>query len=213
VRLARLAAFATYNRDDWAALPPERAKLLIDDGEKLISELEVTRGQKISARDLRLANYMYIEAVRAIGHVELLRVITGEAADLYQDGRPTGLKHRIVSNNARDSLRRAITWMLTSEQLAPTCNLFCDLAEAYLLRKEFTEAQGYARHATLESNGSNERAYYIASECFFLEGSESSKAMAKKYAGKYKETVTLDEFKSLREELGLGQTPLFSVAA
>src|SRR5262249_6889266 len=92
-RLARLAAFAVYDRDDWKALPRPRAELLLNDAEKLVSDLaSICNDQKTSAHDHRLSSYMYVEALRAIGHVELLNVISGEAASLYQNGRPTGLK-------------------------------------------------------------------------------------------------------------------------
>ncbi len=208
VRLARLAAFATYDRDDWSALPLSRAKLLIDDAEKLVEELDfIRRKADTSAHDRRLAKYMYIETLRAIGHVELLRVITGAAASLYHDKRPTGLKDTTLNKDGSDGLRQAVDWMLACERLAPSCDLFCDLAEAYLLLKDFTKAQGYARHATLESKPNHERAYYIATESFFLENTDTSKTLAKKYAGDFKGTVTLDEFKSVRAELGIHEMP------
>jgi len=75
-RLARLAAFAQYSLDDWSTLPQSRAQLLIDDAEKLVDELKGVCAQgHLSVHDHRMAEYMYIEALRAIGHVELLRVI------------------------------------------------------------------------------------------------------------------------------------------
>jgi hypothetical protein len=208
VRLARLAAFATYDRDDWSALPLSRAKLLIDDAEKLIGELDFIRTKvDTSAHDLRLAKYMYIETLRAIGHVELLRIITGAAASLYHDKRPTGLKDTTLNKDGSDGLRQAIDRMLACERLAPSGDLFCDLAEAYLLLKDFTKAQGYARHATLESKPNHERAYYIATESFFLENTDTSKTLAKKYAADFEGTVTLDEFKSVRADLGIHEMP------
>lgn len=208
VRLARLAAFATYDRGDWGSLPQSRAKLLLDDAEKLVPELGSTCGRTgLSAHDSRLAHYMYIEALRSLGHVELLRIITGPAADLYREGRPTGLREATLNQNTVASLQRAIDWMRTCEILAPGCDLFCDLAEAYLLLKDFTEAQGYARHATLDSNSYHERAYYIATESFFLQNTVESKALARKYAGDFKGTVTLDEFKSVRADLGIRELP------
>jgi tetratricopeptide (TPR) repeat protein len=219
VRLARLAAFATYSRDQWQALPSLRSQLLIDDAKELINDLcsLLAKPKDISAHDYRFLNYMHVEALRGIGHVELLRVITGPASTLYEDNRPIGLKKGSASNEAREGLHRAINWMLKCEQVAPTCDLFCDLAEAYLLLKDFTRAQGYARHATLESNPSNpyyERAYYIAAESFFLDDSEQcdkSKILANKYVNDYKGTVTLAEFKSLRADLP-STTTLRSVA-
>jgi hypothetical protein len=207
VRIARLAAFAEYSRDEWSTLPQSRAKLLIDDAEKLVDELNVVCGQGTnSAHDQRMANYMYIEALRAIGHVELLRVITGSASSLYQDKRPTGLKNATLNEDGSARLQRAIGWMLTCEQLTPSYDLYCDLAEAYLLHKDFAAAAGYARHATLESNPYYERGYYIATESFFLQNTEASKALAKKYAADFKGTVKLDEFKSVRADLGIGET-------
>jgi hypothetical protein len=61
VRLARLSAFAPYDREGWSALPQSRAKLLIDDAEALVQELDIICDQRdISAHDRRLANYMYV---------------------------------------------------------------------------------------------------------------------------------------------------------
>lgn len=207
VRLARLSAFATYDRDEWRVLPPSRAKLLIDDAEKLVLDLDAICHQSgISPHDCRLAKYMYVEALRAIGHVELLRVITGPAANLYEGNRPTGLKKATLADEASAALHRAVGWMRTSEQLAPSCDLFCDLAEAYLLLKDFAKAEGYARHATLESNPYYERAYYIATESFFLQSTDDAKALAKKYAEDFKGTVKLDEFKLVRADLGIQES-------
>lgn len=216
-RLARLAAFATYTREEWGTLPEPRAQLLIDDAEKLIEDLcSLCQQKDISAHDLRLANYMYIETLRAIGHVELLRVITGSAASLYSNNRPVGILNSTLAEGGSKGLGRAIGWMLQCEEVSPSCDLFCDLAEAYLLLKDFTLAQGYARHATLESNPCHEkfqnnlyyeRAYYIATESFFLENTDSSKALAKKYATDFKGTVQLDEFKAVRADLGIQEAP------
>jgi len=150
---------------------------------------------------------MYIEALRAIGHVELLRVITGSASNLYENKRPTGLKRTTLNAEGTNWLNGAVSLMLTCEQLDPSCDLYCDLAEAYLLLKDFTAAEGYARHATLESNPHYERAYYIATESFFLQNTAHSIALAKKYAGDFKGTITLDEFKSVRADLGIPETP------
>src|SRR5262249_19631985 len=131
VRLARLAAFATYSRDDWSALPSSRAKLLIDDAEALVKELDsVCKRTGLPAHDLRLANYMYVEALRMIGHVELLRVIVEDGANFYENKRPTGLKNAALGKEAGERIRQAIRWMLACEQLSPSCALFCDLAEA-----------------------------------------------------------------------------------
>jgi hypothetical protein len=208
VRLARLSAFSTYDRDGWTTLPQSRADLLIDDAERLIPELDSIRRQTITPADQRVASYMYIEALRAAGHIELLFVISTAAARLYQDKRPTGLKDSDLDAGGVNRLCRAITFMRTCEDLAPGAALFCDLAEAYLLLKDFTRAQGYARHATLESKPDDscyERAYYIATESFFLQNASTSRGLAKKYAMEFKGTVKLDEFKSVRAELGVGE--------
>jgi hypothetical protein len=207
-RVARLATFARYDHTDWKGLPSERAKLLIDDAERLVEELRILADQlSTSAHDRRLAKYMYIEALRAIGHVELLRTRTGPAARLYQAQRPTGLKDGSLTEDETRGLRRAISWMLTCEQLAPGCDLYCDLAESYLLLKEFVAAQGYARHATLKRSPDSERAYYLATESFFLQQTDASRVLAKKYAEDFKGTVKLEEFKSVRGDLGIPEQP------
>jgi hypothetical protein len=200
-RLARLAALATYSREEWRILPAGRAELVIDDAEKLVQELGSPCQR--SPQDQRHVDYMHVEALRAIGHVELLRIITGSADSLYHENRPTGLKDATLNKEGSEGLRGAIEWMLKCEQVAPSADLFCDLAEAYLLLKEFTCAQGYARHATLASSPCTERAYYIATESFFLQNTDTSKALARKYAEDFKGTVMLAEFKSVREDLGI----------
>jgi hypothetical protein len=212
--LARLAAFATYNRDDWSTLPKSRADLLIDDAENLVRELDsICRSTETSPHDRRLANYMYTEALRAIGHVELLNIITGPAASLYHDKRPTGLKTEALNKEGSDRLQRVIDeWMLCCERVAPSCQLFCDLAEAYLLLKDFTAAQGYGRHAILECSPPDERAYYIATESLLLQNTDDSKALARKYALDFKGAVTLDEFKFVRADLGIPETSRASSA-
>jgi hypothetical protein len=85
------------------------------------------------------------------------------------------------------------------------------LAEAFLLLKNFTAAEGYARHATLERDPSDkredsqsyERAYYLAAESFYLENTENSLALARKYALDFKGMVQLEEFKAVRADLGI----------
>ena len=93
--------------------------------------------------------------------------------------------------------------MQACELLSPNGELFCDLAESYLLLKDFGKAQGYARHATLESKPDHERAYYLATEAFYLEGTPASEIRARKYAECFEGVVTMEEFKSLRKQLGI----------
>jgi hypothetical protein len=210
VRLARLTALASYSRDEWSALPRSRADLILGDGANLRAELEtILQNHDLSQHDLRLARYMYIETLRAIGHIQLLYVVTGGAVVLYHDKRPTGLKNGAVDDDSRKRLQLAISWMRMCEEVAPKCPLFCDLAEAYLLLKDFTKAGGYARHATLESSlHADEReycewAYYLAAETFLLQNTDESKALAKNYAEGFKGDITLDEFRSVRAELNI----------
>lgn len=209
-RVARISAFAQYNLGDWDTLPRSRAQMLIDDAEALVRELDAVRkNSRHLPRDRRLAGYLYIETLRSIGHIELLRVITEYASDLYSHSRPTGLKtFGGLKGEGTSLLKAAIQWMSDCEHIAPTCGLYRDLAEAYLLRRDFTRAQGYARHAILDSDPSNgaecESAYYIAAESFFLQGdTEECKSQARKYAEAFKGTVTLEQFKSLRLDLGI----------
>jgi hypothetical protein len=151
---------------------------------------------------------MYTETLRSIGHVELLRVITGPAKTLYDERhRPTRLTNATLNQEGLAQLDRAIARLLTCEQLAPSCDLYCDLAEAYLLHSEFGTAEGYARHATLESNPYYERAYYIATESFFLQNTEPSRILARKYAQAFQGQVTQEQFKSVREDLGVSESP------
>jgi hypothetical protein len=207
-RVARLAALAKYSDSDWAIFPPERAKLVIDDAEQLVKDLRSVESQTtMSSHDRRLVRYMYIEALRAIGHVELLRTKNGSARRLYEGQRPIGLANGALTDDESRDLRRAVSWMLTCEQLAPDCNLYCDLAESYLLLKEFGLAEGYARHATLKRKPADERAYYLAVESFFLQQTEASRLLARKYANEFHGAVTLEEFKSVRTALGISETP------
>jgi hypothetical protein len=206
VRVARLAAFAAYDRDVWEILPPARAELVIGDGEQLVDELAELRRKGLDPGDARLAKYMYIEALRAIGHVELMHCISGDGANLYQKKRPVLINdpNVVLTNEAKARLLRAIKRMQMCELLSPTCDLFCDLAESFLLLKDFRRAQGYARHATLESKPDEpayERAHYLATESYFLEGTDASKSWARKYAEAFKGTVRMEEFNSVRKEL------------
>ena len=221
-RVARLEAFARYSLDDWSTLPVPRILLLTNDAEKLIADLSAERDKTdIQPHDRRLTDYMYIEALRATGHVELMRVRSGFAAQVYDESnRPTGLRSdQIRDEQAKQKLRWAIECMLRCEELAPSCGLFCDLAESFLLLKDFGRAQAYGRHATLQtspadksrtplsdSSNSNliyERAHYLAAESYLLDSTQTTKDLAYKYANSYHGQVTLDEFKALRNELGI----------
>jgi hypothetical protein len=220
-RVARLSAFARYTRDEWSTLPRPRVGLLTGDAVQLIADLKkfldptTSQGddgqRSISAHDKRIAQYMYIESLRATGHVELLRVITETGPAFYQNNRPIGLKTGDVSPKARESLLRAADWMVICEQNAPNYDLYCDLAEAYLLLKDFPASQGYARHATLQKISDiqrfadYERAYYLATESYYLQGTATSKALAVKYSSDFRShaTITLDEFKSVCLDLEL----------
>ena len=233
-RVARLSAFARYTRDEWTTLPRGRVALLTGDAVRLVTDLKNlldsatsqgnderntetpdSKQRSISAHDQRIAQYMYIESLRAIGHVELLRVITDLGPAFYQNNRPIGLKTGDVSPEARQSLLNAAGWMLICEQSAPNYDLYCDLAETYLLLKDFPAAQGYARHATLQkfsdtqSFADYERAYYLATESFYLQGTDASRALAVKYSSDFRAhaPITLDEFKSVYSDLGLDKAP------
>lgn len=210
-RVARISAFAQYKLSDWETLPPSRAQMLIDDAEVLVRALNALRNNLLG-HDQRLAEYMYNETVRSIGHIELLRVISEYGTDLYDHGRPTGLRRSAsLSDEGAILLEGAICWMEECEQNAPSWGVYYDLAEAHLLLRQFTRAQGYARHAVLDSDPKNERecerAYYIAAESFFLQGdTEALRAKATKYAEGFKGTVTLEQFKSLRADLGISES-------
>jgi hypothetical protein len=213
VRLARLSAFAQYDKEKWTTFPTERAKLLIDDAEELIQDLRVLARTNLGSRDDRLLKYMYVEALRALGHVTLLRVISDPEQDIYENDRPTGLKRSALNEKGAAELDKALVWLRECEQLSPTCELYCDLAEAYLLQKQFKLAEGYGRHATLESDPRSEAAYYIAAESFFVQGTDESIAFAKKYAQGFTGTVTLEKFKSLRRDLGLSEGSVLAAHA
>ena len=206
-RLARLSAFSKYDRSDWSALPESRIHLLMDDAERLVADLPVVRNQSQSAHDRRLAKYMLIEALRSLGHLEVMRAKTGPFARFYRQERPVGLRDQNPTIEQSRDLKKGVQWMLAAEELAPDCDLYCDLAEAYLLLKEFTEAQGYARHATLARHPDNERAYYLAAESYLLQQTSESRALAVQYARDYRGPVTMEEFKSIRAELGIPDAP------
>ena len=200
--VARLATFARYDRNEWSSLPPARADLILNDGVMLIRDLADLKGQAdFPASDRRVVDYLYSEALRALGHIELMRTKTGPAYRFYKDLRPIGLRNGSLAESEKGKLRQAISWMLICEQLAPDCGLYCDLAEAYLLLKEFSAAQGYARHATLRSSSQYERSYYLATESYLLQGTAESRTLAQTYAEDFKGEVSLEEFKAVRAEL------------
>jgi hypothetical protein len=226
-RVARLGAFSQYSIEDWASLPASRANLLVGDAEGLVQDLCDLRKLVSSVRDERILKYMLAETLRAGGHVELHRVIQILGPDrVYDvDNRPTKLKdNRLNRKNPKDResigrLLRGIRWMKACEDLRPSCGLFSDLAESFLLLSSFREAQGYSRHATLGA-GPNpvigdgiaeagnvpiiERAFYLAAESYLL---DEKPELAKRYAQRYAGTVTLDEFKAIRKELQIADQP------
>jgi hypothetical protein len=215
-RLARLAAFSQYTVIDWSTLPAGRAELLLTDAEKLVSDLDQLCARvQHSDHDSALAKYMYVDALRAAGHVELMSAINGGARDLYDsDGRPSHLNDKGMSGNpaqpSRQKLHRAVRWLQLCELFAPDAGLYCDIAEASLLLRDFDVAKAYARHATLQATPSSqsastvcrqlagepdyERAFYLATESCYLAGDV---AMAQKYLTRFGGTPTLDTFKAL----------------
>ena len=183
-------------------MPESRVALIAKDGEELIRDLDALCTQAATfSHDHRLMRYLYVEALRTFGHIELMCVIHDGASSLYENKRPIGLRHRDLDKDSNSHLHHAISYMLTCEQLAPCANLYCDLAESYLLLKEFPSAAGYARHAILESQPPSERAYYIAAESLLLENTDKSLRLARKYANEFPGTVTLEEFQAVRAEL------------
>ncbi|HEX4773303.1 MAG TPA: tetratricopeptide repeat protein [Bryobacteraceae bacterium] len=206
VRLGRLGAFAQYTLQDWKILPKGRIELLIGDAERLVEDLkELRRTPALSEREKRVAHYMHQETLRAIGHVEVLRVVTGPAEHLYDENhRPVGLKTKQLPNEDQERLQKAIEWMQEAEDVLPTSTLYCDLAEAHLLLKKFEAAGGYARHATLEKEHPSERAFYLAAESYLMQGTPTSHAFAQTYASQFP-APTLPEFIALRAELQVGR--------
>jgi predicted Zn-dependent protease len=201
-----LGAFAAYTREQWSILPESRATELIQDAEALIPDLHQSwNNTRSSPHDDRLFRYMYIEALRSLGHVKLLHAITRHATDAYSGGRPIQSNLGGLNEMAKVELEFAIRRLEECKELGPNCRLYCDLAEAYLLLGTLSSAQAYARHATLQSD-SNEYAYYIAAESYFLEGTTESIATASKYANSFAGPVTLEEFASLRRDLSIAHS-------
>jgi hypothetical protein len=81
------------------------------------------------------------------------------------------------------------------------------LAESYLLLKQFTVAEGYARHAILESDPPSERAYYVAVESLWLQNTAASMKMARGYLNDFKGPATLEELKALQAEMATRSPP------
>ena len=201
-RLARLSAFAQYVPEDWTILPQERSDLILNDAKRLVGDLRrLSDAFRLSEHEQRVKQYISGEALRAIGHVEVLRLVRGPAgAYLYdQDHRP--IRNQLPSIDDRKRLEQAIEWMNEAGEVLPTPTLYRDLADAHLLLKKFAIAGGYARHATLQ-NDPTERAFYLASESYLLEGSESSRAFALKYAAQCS-TPKSPELIALRRELNI----------
>jgi hypothetical protein len=201
-RAARVSAFARYDRDSWSLVPESRVDLIAGDADKLVQDLDsVCSRSDISARDHRLVRHMYVETLRAAGHIELMRVIHTNASRLYENARPIGLRSGNLDNNSCARLRRGISYMRACEELSPSSELYCDLAESYLLLKQFTVAEGYARHAILESDPPSERAYYLAVESLWLQNTPPSMKMAREYLSDFNGPATLEELKSLEAEM------------
>lgn len=200
-RAARAAALARYDRESWSLIPESRVDLIAEDAERLVQDLDALCGRPgISAHDHRLMRYMYVETLRAAGRISLMRVIHN-ARSLYENARPTGLRSDSLDNDGSARLHRAISYMRTCEDLSPSSELYCDLAESYLLLKEFTVAEGFARHAILDSDPPSERAYYVAAESLWLQNTPLSKKMARAYLSNFGRPATLEELKSLEAEM------------
>jgi len=215
-RLARVAAFSQYTNVDWSTLPDDRAELLLSDVQKLVYELaELGKERDLSTHDRALVKYMFVDALRTGGHVELMNAINRGARQLYDDdGRPSHLMDeklmQIPAEQTRKNLARAIDWMRLCEEYAPDTGLYCDIAEAALLLRDFRTAQAYARHATLQASPTTqsaaevsrqfqndpnyERAFYLATESFYLDG---KKSVAQKYLDQFGRPPTMDAFTAL----------------
>lgn len=206
-RVARLAAFAEYSVEDLKTVPQDRIKLLTNDGKELVSDLTsllktlADAAEPKHEHDRHVAQYLYLEALRAMGHVEVFRVSRGlSGAHIYdKNHRPSHIKKGLDPVYSV-ALKQAIDGMKEAEKVLPGVTLYCDLAEAHLLLGDFQHAAGYARDAILQAKPPDERALYLASESLLLEGSPDSRALAEKYAAQLN-TAALPEFVALREEL------------
>jgi hypothetical protein len=121
-----------------------------------------------------------------------------------------GTMLHVPAQETRETLQRAINWMRQCEEFAPDAGLYCDIAEASLLLRDFPAAQAYARHATLQASPSSnppadvgrqlendpnyERAFYWITESCYLAGNT---ALAQKYFDRFGHPPTLDAFKAL----------------
>ena len=211
-RLARAAALAEYDDEAWTRLSRVRAEIVIQDSKMLLQELLSLRPLN-QPRDERIADYLYTETLRARGRILLKFVKTRVCANLYEDGRPTGVKRELrgnqlvpresVTKEGSELLAQAIDHMQRCEEHSGgTAGLFCDLAEAKLLVGEFEAAEQYARQATLVEPD-DERGYYLAAEIGYLSGASEQLERAKTYASAYRGEIVIDAFRDLISELGI----------
>ena len=203
-KVARAVAVGRYSREAFEAMPLARAEWIVSKTGEIRATLDKRCSEpETSPHDRRILRYMYAEVLKSLGHMILLLVIRTNASTLYENKRPLGLRRRDLDEKGTRLLLDATKYLRTCEDLAPSSQLYCDLAESYLLLKDLSAAEGYARHATLDCDKPNERAYYIAAESLLLENTERSIAMAEKYVADFNGPITLDEFKLLREELAV----------
>ena len=220
-RLARVAATSAYDDESWARLPEQRAVMLIEDSKNLICDVEALRASlENQPRDRRIAEYIHTEALRARGRLLLRWYSCTLGAALYVNGRPLKLKRvdsgqRLIPEVApsRELVRRmeeaATAMKMCEDQVGGNVELYCDLAEAYLLMAKYKAAEGYARQATLLDN-SCERAFYLVSEICYLCATAATMERARSYASAYKGMTTTKTFAGLKADLGLAPA---SVAA
>jgi hypothetical protein len=202
-RLARLSAFGEYTVEDWTTLPERRIDFLMKDAvsfipdfiseeENLISETE----NPLFEQQRHIRQYIYVEGLRAVGHAIVLRASRSEKRDDKQNASP-GSNDELPF---REELRDAIAWMKEAEQVLPSITLYCDLAQAHLLLREFDKAQVYARDAILQDTEPNEYAIYLAAKSYLEERTETSLALARKYADRCS-NPTYPDLVALRKEL------------
>jgi tetratricopeptide (TPR) repeat protein len=221
-RLARAAALAEYDDEAWVRLPRARAEMVIQDSKKLLQDLAELRPFK-QAHDDRIADYFYTETLLARGRILLSFVKTRICADLYLEGRPTGLKRtlkgnqmvpeRSISEKARELLADAIDNMQRCEEHSGgSAGLFYNLAEAKLLVGEYEVAEQYARQASLVAP-EDERGYYLAAESCYLSGAAEQLERSKRYARAYHGEIVTNAFRDLLRELGLEGALVHTAAA
>ncbi len=200
-RLARLSAFAEYTAGDWTTLPEERITLLMRDANSFIGDLKsLLKRYPPDEAQLHIVQYIELEALRVIGHVEVVRAVRMAAGVISGQDAPIIGSREILDKQERERLKQAINWMEQAEQILPTPSLYCDLAQAHILIRDLKSAQSYARDAILQDNDANEYAVYLAVESYWLEGTKDSLELAKQYAAKYS-APTLPEFKALRAKV------------